>query len=125
MPIQPETSEHVEQPIRESTPILEESVLETTTTSQTEASLKSKLRKRKLVRDRNIQRSPLQPNLQMYLEKLNESGEIQNNATPTSEEDPNVITLTDKNVKIDLTKIEQIENTNQDNNNELTTRKVL
>ena len=67
--------------------------------------------KRKLIRDRNAQTSPGQMNLQMYLEKLNESEETQNNATPTREEDPNVITVPDKNGNTDLLKIEQIENT--------------
>ena len=47
----------------------------------------------------------------MYLEKLNESEETQHNKTPTTEEDPNVITVTAKNGKTDLIKIEQIENT--------------
>ena len=48
----------------------------------------------------------------MYLEKLNEAEETQNNTTPTMEEDPSVITVTDKNGNTDLMKTEQIENTN-------------
>ena len=59
----------------------------------------------------------------MHLEKLNESEEIQNNTTPTTEEDPNVITVTDKIGNTDLIKNEQIENTNKSTNNEPTTRK--
>ena len=53
-----------------------------------------------MIRDRNAQKSPVQINLQMYLEKLNESEETQHNTTPTTEEDPNVITVTDKNRKL-------------------------
>ena len=68
-------------------------------------------------------KSPGQTNLQMHLEKPNESEEIQNNTTPTTEEDPNVITVPDKNGNTDLLKKEQIENTNQNTNNESTTRK--
>ena len=59
----------------------------------------------------------------MSLEKLNESKERQNTTTPTTEKDPNVITITDRNGNTNLIKIEQIENTNQNTNNEPTTRK--
>ena len=122
LPKQPETSEEAEQPIRESTPILQESVLDTTMISQTETSPTNGQGKRKLVRGRKTQKLPVQPNLQMYLESLNETGDI-NNATPPTKEDPNVITVTEKNCKTDLIKIEQIEHTNQNNNDEATTRK--
>ena len=122
LPIQPETSEEVEQLIKESTPILDESVLETTMISQTETSPTNGRGKRKQVRDRNAQKSPGQPNLQMCLENLTETGDI-NNVTPKTEEDPDVITVTDKNGNTDLIKIEKIEYTNQNNNNEPTTRK--
>ena len=79
---------------------------------------------RMLIRDRNAQKSPGQINLQMYLEKLNESEETQRITTPTTKEDPNVMTVTDKNGNTDVIKIEQIENTNQNTNNEPTTRKT-
>ena len=59
----------------------------------------------------------------MYFEKLNESEETQHNTTLTTEEDPNVITEMDKIGNTDLRKIEQTENTNQNTNHELTTRK--
>ena len=104
LPIQPETSEEVEQLIKKSTPILDESVLETTMISQTEISPTNGRGKRKQVRDRNAQKSPGQPNLQMFLENLTETGDI-NNVTPKTEEDPNVITVTDKNGNTDLIKI--------------------
>ena len=58
----------------------------------------------------------------MYLEKMNEAEQVQQNITPTTEDDPKTITVTDKNGNADLIKIEQIENTNQNTNN-LTTRK--
>ena len=62
-------------------------------------------------------------NLQMYLEKVNEPEEIQQNTTPTTEDDPNIITVTDKNGNTGLKKIEQMEITNQNTNNEMKTRK--
>ena len=101
--IQPETREDEEQAIRESTPILEESMLETSMTSPTEISPVYGRGKKKLIRERNSQKSPGQTNLQMYLEKPNESEEKQNNTNPTTEEDPNVITVTDKNGNTNLT----------------------
>ena len=74
------------------------------------------------IRDRRTQKSPGQISLQMYLEKTNEPEEIQQNITPTTEDDPNIITVTDKNGSTDLMRIEQLENPDQNINNEKTTR---
>ena len=98
-------------------------MLETSMTSATEISPVYERGKKTLIRDRNAQKSPGETNLQMHLEKLNESEEIQNKTTPTTEEDPNVITVTHKNGYTDLIKTEQIENTNENTNNEPSTPK--
>ena len=95
---------------------------ETTMQSPTEISPVYGRGKRKLIRDRKAQKSPGQINLKMYLELLNESEETRYNTIPTTKEDPNVITVTNKNGNTDSIKIEQIENTNQNTNNEPTTR---
>ena len=62
----------------------------------------------------------------MYLEKLNETDDIQQDITPTAEDDPIAITVTDRYSNTDLIKIDQKENTNQNTNNEnaLTTQKL-
>ena len=112
---QSEITADAEQLIRESTPILEESMLKTAMQRPTEISPVFGRGKRKLNKDRG------QINFQLYLEKLNASEDTQHNITPTTEEHPNITTVTDKNGN--TASIEQIENTNRNTNNELTTRK--
>ena len=90
---QSEMTTVAEQPIKESALILEESMLETTLQSPTEISPVYGQGKRKLIMGRGVQTSPRQINVQMYLEMVNEQGEIQQNTTPTTEDDP---TVTDK-----------------------------
>ena len=87
-------------------------MLETTIQSPTEVSPVYVRRKRKLPRNRSEQKSQGQINLQLYLEKMNEPENIQQNITLTTENDPNVITVTDKNSNTDLIRTERIENTN-------------
>ena len=93
---QSETTAYAEQPVRESTPILEESTLKTTMQSPTEISPMFRRGKRKLIKDRG------QINVQLYLEKLNESEDTQHSITTTIEEHPNVTTVTDEKGNTDL-----------------------
>ena len=114
-----------ERPVRESTPIIEESMLETTLQSPTEATPSYGQGKGKLIRKRTEQKSPGRISLQMYLEKMNGTEDRQQDITPTTEDDHNAITVIDRNGNTDLIKIERTENTNLNinNDNETTTRK--
>ena len=74
MPLnQSEITTDADQPLRESTPILEESMLETTLQETLiEMSPVFGRGKKILIRNRTEQKSPRQNNLQMYLENMTE-----------------------------------------------------
>ena len=116
-------SDEIEQPARESTPVLEESMLETVLNeTPMETSPVYGKGKKKLIRDRSVQQqSPVQSNLRMHLENMTE--EQLEEARGTAEGNPDTIPVVDRNGNTDSMKIEQIENINTIYENEPAIRK--
>ena len=120
---QSEMTADAKQPIRESTRILEESMQDTTMQSPTEKSPVYGRGKGKLISDRGTQKSSGKSTCKCIWKRRTSRKKIQQNITPTTEDVPNIITVTDENGNIDLIVLEQLENTDQNINNELTIRK--